>query len=558
MVSRIWQRYGLFLGLLALALFKLWLVHTEEIYGSSTEYDALWYVGSARHWYWGAPYGWTAFVRPCAYPLFIAVVHFCGIPLRIAIELAQMAGYAVLIAALRRAGVPRVLCLIIFALMVLHPASFLYNNHSMSDSFYTAILPLALGGSLFTLLTRKFVHAAWTGVAFAVLWNTREESFLIPLILTVFFGLALFQRRDAPTRKAHLAFWLKRTGALTAVLLVLVTAVYSANYLTFGSFAKSDMSSPAFEKAFKALLQIKPSYSLRYISVNVEALRLAYRVSPTFAQLKPEFEALPGKNWTNPVFDTLGIREYGPWFMWALRNMTANAGYYKDPASTNAFYLKVAGEINQACAEGRIPNRFVLSGFLDPGAVSRIRYLRASIPRIAKLFLFRHQKVMVRADTNLVPWMSDLYQEMVFRRPQPRIDDSNSIVIPDTISATLAVSVQNFIGAYYVYLFIGLAWAGLAAFLLLLGLVRRWHVGDPLITVLVFLGATIATRLVFFSFLDATWWMAGYERYLFPVMPLSTGFFVLLIFQAFTVWRKPSSSVAASLCEAPANTPDVG
>ncbi|HEX4629669.1 MAG TPA: hypothetical protein VH188_01780, partial [Chthoniobacterales bacterium] len=71
MVSRFRQRYSLLLGLLALASFKLWVVHTEAIYGSATEYDALWYVGSAKHWYWGAPYSMLAFVRPCAYPLFI-------------------------------------------------------------------------------------------------------------------------------------------------------------------------------------------------------------------------------------------------------------------------------------------------------------------------------------------------------------------------------------------------------------------------------------------------------------------------------------------------------
>jgi hypothetical protein len=536
------RRHALALGLILFALFKLWVVHTEEIYGSSTEFDALWYVGSAKHWYWGAPYSFIAFVRPCAYPLFIAIVHFCGIPLRIAIELAQMAGYAVLIAALRKAAVPRALCLIVFALMILHPASLLYNNHSMSDSFYTAILPLALGGSLLTLFTKKFVHAAWTGVAYAVLWNTREESFLIPIVLVVFFGLALLQRREEPTRKAHLVFWLKRAGALAGTLAILVTAIYSANYRAFRSFAKSDLSSPAFEKTFKALLRIKPSHSLRYIAVNQEALRLAYDVSPAFAQLKPQFEKVSAPIWTNPVFDTLGIREYGPWFMWALRYTMANAGYYRDPVSTNAFFRKVARQINQACDEGRIPSRFVISSFLDPGAVSRIRYLPRSIGRIAKLFLFRHQKVMVRADTNLVPWMSELYTEMVFREPQPKIDASNAVVIPNTISARLAVAVQNFIGAYYVYLFIGLAWAGLAAFLVLLFFVRRWRASDPLITVLVLLGATIVTRLVFFSFLDATWWMAGYERYVFPVMPLSTCFFILLIYESIALWRKRAVS----------------
>ncbi|HSP46128.1 MAG TPA: hypothetical protein VLO30_09060 [Chthoniobacterales bacterium] len=551
MIRLILQRYGLLLGLLLLSLFKLWVLHTEETYGSSAEFDALWYVGSANHWYWGATYSWTGFVRPCAYPLFIAVVHFCGIPLRIAIELVQMAGYTVFIAALRKAGVLRPICVGIFALMILHPAALLYNNHSMSDSFYAAILPLALGGSLLTLFTKKFSNALWTGVAYAVLWNTREESFLIPLILLVFFILALWQSRVAPTRKAHFVFWAWRAGALVATLAVVVAAVYSANYRAFGSFAKSDLSSPAFEKTFKALLRIKPSYSLRYIAVNVEALHLAYEVSPTFARLKPEFEGLNGRNWTNPVFDRLGVREYGPWFMWALRNVTANTGYYKDPVSTNAFYRKAAREINQACDEGRIPTRLVVSSFLDPGALSRIRYLPRSIGKIAKLFLFRHQKVMVRADTTLVPWMSQLYQEMVFRQPQVRIDESNAVMIPNTISARLAVAVQNFIGAYYVYLFIGLGWAGLAAFLLLIWFHRRWRGSDPLIATLLLLGAAIITRVVFFSFLDATWWMGGYERYVFPVMPLSTCFFILLINEAWIVCRRPPSTVAAQPFEPP-------
>jgi hypothetical protein len=538
MVSRIRERYGLVLGLAALAFFKLWVVHTEEIYGSATEYDALWYVESARHWYWGAPYSMLAFVRPCAYPLFIAVLHFLGIPLRIGIELTQMVGYAALIAALRKAAIPRWLCLVLYALMILHPASLLFNNHSMSDSFYTAILPLALGGSLLTLFTKKFLHAIWTGAAYAVLWNTREESFLIPAILIVFLALALWQRREAPTRKAHFVFWVQRTGAVVATLSVFITAIYSANYAKFHSFAKSDLSSPPFEKVFKALLRIKPSTSIRYISVTNEALEMAFAVSPHFALLKPEFESRNGRVWTTPVFEVLGIHEYGPWFMWALRNVVNNTGYYRDPVTTNAFYRQAAREINDACDQGRVPSRVVLSSFLDPGAVSRIRYLPGSILQIAKLFLFRHQKVMVRADTILKPWMSELYTEMVFRAPQPKIDESNAVVIPHTLSAIAAVALQNFIGASYVYLFIALAGAGAAAFIFLLVFWRRWRLADPLVTILFLLGTTIAVRLVFFSFLQATWWMSGYDRYLFPVMPLSSCFFGLLIYEAIRLWRR--------------------
>jgi hypothetical protein len=111
------------------------------------------------------------------------------------------------------------------------------------------------------------------------------------------------------------------------------------------------------------------------MAVRIESLERAFAVSPTFAELKPEFHGVIGQVWTDPVSRTFSFREYGPWFMWALRNATADAGYYKDPASTNEFYRKFAREINQAADEGRIPSRFVLSGFLDPGAVSRVRYV---------------------------------------------------------------------------------------------------------------------------------------------------------------------------------------
>ena len=91
----------------------------------------------------------------------------------------QMAGYMALVAGLRKAGVPRWVCLVSYAVMILHPGSFQLNNVTMADTFYAAVLPLALGGLLLTLFTAKLMHATWTGVALAVLWNTREESFLI-------------------------------------------------------------------------------------------------------------------------------------------------------------------------------------------------------------------------------------------------------------------------------------------------------------------------------------------------------------------------------------------
>jgi hypothetical protein len=529
MLSFVWRRYRLVVGLLVLIVFKFWLVHTEDIYGSATEYDALWYLGAAKNWYWGAPYSWTAFVRPPAYPLFIALVHLCAIPLRIAIELLQIAAYLGLIAAFRKAAVPGWVCLSAFAAMVLHPASFLFNNHTMSDSFYAGLLPLALGGLFLTLFTGKPGHAIWTGATLGILWNTREESILIVAMLVVFFGIALFRHRsEVGSWKAAALFWTKPAAAMLAPLALLVLTVDVANYRAFHSFSKSELTSSSFQAAYKALLRIKPSRQQRFVSVSTEALETAYQISPTFARLKPQFEGDLGHNWQVPAFTSLGIHEIGaPWFHWALRSVAANSGdIHSSAASANRFYDDVAGEINRACDEGRVSHRFVLSTFLDPGALASIRYLPQSFPRIAGLFLGQYATIADHDDATLTASQRALYDEMTGRRAH------------STRPQRRSEALENFIGRYHRNFVAGMSLIGCAALLIVVWHWRRLQLRDPLNPVLVLLAASILLRVTLFSYLDATWWIGGYERYLFPVMPLYSCFLILLIYQAVAVWRK--------------------
>jgi hypothetical protein len=84
---------------------------------------------------------------------------------------------------------------------------------------------------------------------------------------------------------------------------------------------------------------------------------------------------------------------------------------------------------------------------------------------------------------------------------------------------------------------------GCVALLIVIWHWRRLRQRDALTAALVLLGAAILLRVTLFSYLDATWWIGGYERYLFPVMPLYSCFLVLLIYQAIAGWRK--SGVAA-------------
>jgi hypothetical protein len=523
------RRYRLEAGLCLLSLFKLWLIHTEEIYGSATEYDALWFLNAAKHWYWASDYSWTAFVRPPAYPLFIAFVHLWHIPLRLGIELTQMAGYLVLVAGLRWASIPRSVCLAAYAVMILHPGSFQLNSVTMADNFYAAVLPLALGGLLLTFFTAKLRHATWTGVALAVLWNTREESFLIPPMLVLFVLIAIIRERLVTRSWKRARYWVKPAGAMLGTLLLLNSTVDAFNYRAFHSFSKSELTASSFRAAQKSLLRIKPARDQRFISVSTDALQKAYSVSPTFAQLRPQLEGELGHNWQVPAFDALGIHEIGaPWFLWALRSTADAQNIHKSAEFANRFYRNVAREINRACDEGRVPSRFVLSSFLDPGAITSLRHIPESFPRIAALFLLRYHTMVGRDDDILSEPQRALYDEM-----------TNRGAAHDRAGAlNLSAALENLIGYYHRFFVLVLSLAGFVAISMIAWRFRQLRTSDPLNVTLILLATPIFLRVLLFTFLDATWWIGGYERYLFPVLPLYSCFLILLIYQSVALSQR--------------------
>lgn len=399
------------LGLFAIIIFKFWLVHTEEIFGYTTKYDCLWYLDSAKHWYWNSPYSWIAFCRPPAYPLFIAIVHALRIPLRVAIECLQMGGYVALIGALREIRFPRWLALSVFALLLFHPESFQRNNYVEADTLYAAVLTYLVAGILFTLATRRLAPAIGSGVALAILWNTREESFLLFLIFFTYVVLAIyFHHIQTPSREND-----KKNFTPILVMFVvaalLIIAVNTANYRTFGAFRKSDTTEPGLSAAYRALLRIKPNHPERFVSISREAREIAYTVSPTFAQLKPYFDSNVG-GWQGHGSPN-EIRTV--FFVWALRQMVDRAGAYRDPQTAANFYLKIAQEINLACDQKRIPSRFVLSAFIDPDAMASLRYVPKSFSDICHLFFLRNEISSDREDAVLASSERTLYDEMAGR-----------------------------------------------------------------------------------------------------------------------------------------------
>lgn len=505
------------LAIAALIAFKLWLVHGEEIVGSATQYDALWYLRSARDWYWGATYDWIAFIRPCAYPLWIASLHLLHIPLRLAIELLQIGGALTLVFALRRLGLSRLFCLLSFACLCLHPIGFQLNDYTMSDTFYSALLWFTLGGLLLTWSRRNWWTAIATGSAIAILWNTREEVILIVALVAIWIVLL----RDTRVILATVA---------TAVLLI--AFVYGVNDRVFRSFARSEMTAPVFQSLYHNLLRIKPAEPKPYAPITMETLHRAFAVSPTFAKLQAPLDGPIGEGWRMETYRQTGTpNEIGAgWIVWATRQAAAAEGIFASPKSARRFFTKASREISAACDGGRLPTRFVLDGFLDPFAQSGgLRRLPASAARVGARVFARWSIGPVPDDANLTTAEAALYDQMTLRR--------SAGVGPRTGAA---IFTEKLIGRYHFVFILALHLLAGAALVSLWRSRRGFEKQIGLIVATALLIAAVLLRAALFAWLDATAFDATQDRFLAPILPLWSVVLLLVIALRGRGFRQPN------------------
>lgn len=512
MTHRSLSRAGFICAISFVIAFKLWLVHGEEIVGSATQYDALWYVRSASHWYWGTPYDWIAFIRPCAYPLWIATASWLHIPQRLAIELLQIGGALALVLACRSLGLNRWVCLASFLLLCLHPIGFQQNDYTMSDNFYAALLLYVLAGLLLTLARRRWWCAVATGSAIAILWNTREEGILLVILVALWIAIFFLWQKAASA---------KPIAITCGTAIILITLAYAINDYVFRSFARSEMTAPAFQSLYHSLLRIKPAEPKAYAPITMETLHRAFAVSPTFARLRSSIDGPLGEAWRVETLRRTGTpNEIGVgWIVWATRQAAASKGIFASAKTARRFFLKAAQEINQACDEGRLPTRFVLDGFLDPFTQSGVQLrLPASVARVAGRVFARWSIRQISDDVILTKEELLLYDQMTWRRLSGMGTRRGA-----------AVTVERWIGRYHWTVMVILHICAMGALIYLIFFQRRLKADRGVLAAIAILGSAVFLRAGLLAWLDATAFDATQDRFLFPILPLWSVFLLLLV-----------------------------
>jgi hypothetical protein len=349
-------------GAASLTAARLWLVADQPILvlPHSTFDDAL-FVRLAKNvsnGAWLGPYDNRTLIKGAFYPLWIVAAHCLGVPLPLAQQLLYVAACAVFVLAIRPTLAPRAALLLVYGVLLFQPAGYAYQTTQriLREGVYPALTLLSVAGvlGLAVRATRpareQIPWAVFLGLGLGALSITREERiWIVPCLILIAAWTALQTwRGPLGSLRAHAAMCAIALGLAIVPSLI----VCSLNWRHYGLFAITELDAAEFRAAYGALVRVKAPHWIINVPVTRATREMIYQVSPAFAELQPCFERGRGRGWTRngPKDESTRDELLGGWFVWALRDCVADAGYYRSGRFPGQFYQRLAAEVDDACA----------------------------------------------------------------------------------------------------------------------------------------------------------------------------------------------------------------
>lgn len=379
------------LWIVAVTLLRLVLCSQEEVGTIYAPHDDFWHIAAAKSWFWGSDYHRETLYHLPLYSLFIRLVSLTGIPLRLVMDLLFSLSVGFFGRSLRRIGFGWITVSIAALVGILHPATFERFNSIGAENLLVPGMLAALAASLCWWSVRgkksEWPTAWLAAFLWAVNWNLRKESILILALLGIFAGCIVLSEKTWNLRS--LARRLTAGIVLPIALSVACSFLFkTANYLRWGVFETSIITSKGYLAAFRALQSIPPHPHVDFIPATVEVRERAYAVSPSFATLRPYLEGPGATGWrgySKEFTDSQGLRNLDPreiaagWFYWALHDAVVETGHGKTARDELEFFQQIGNEITSAQKQGRLEKRIVWVAYIDPVFTAWARRLPASL-----------------------------------------------------------------------------------------------------------------------------------------------------------------------------------
>ena len=348
----------------ALSLIQSGLLYPRALGGAHAD-DALFIrlATSLAEGRWLGSYDEMTLVKGAFYPAFIAASHLVGVPLLVAQQFVSLIASAVTAFVLHRIGLPRSWAAAVFILLVLNPVPWHPDPLRVTrEPLYTSLGLLVVALATLILFDRDW-RARWgassaiaLGVCFGGYWLTREESVWLYPSLLVLVAVAIFR---AERTRASVRPVLILVAIVVAGFSAVAGGVATLNAVHYGSFLTNEVREGDMAHAYGALMRVRQDEPAPRVFFAADAARRAYEVSPAARELEPSLSGERGQSWRRIGCDALKLDPCptgfgGGWFMWAVRDAVKAAGHMTDAASAQRFYVRLAREINEACAAKRI------------------------------------------------------------------------------------------------------------------------------------------------------------------------------------------------------------
>jgi len=387
---------------IGLTIAKLWLTRGQTIFAIGTaEHDDRLFLKLADAIVggeWLGPYNQLTLAKGAFYSLWIAFVFLAGLPLAFAQQLAYAGACALLVRALAPLVPGGSARLAAYALLLWNPMSFEASSLGrVLRQHVSTPLALLIFAGLVALYARReepcrrlAPWAALLGGAFAAFWLTREDVvWIVPSLVLLGVAVVVGVMRPRPRT------WRPMAGAGLLATLCALTPIFVVSWQNarhYHWFGTVEFRASEFKDAYGALLRVRVGPEIPFVPVTRQSREAIYAVSPTFALLRPHLDGPIGEGWAGAssfVTHVPGDERQigGGWFMWALRDSVAAAGFCHDAGQAMAFYHRLALEVNQACDDGRLPAGPRRSGFLPPWRAGLTREWLAATGEFVDYFI---------------------------------------------------------------------------------------------------------------------------------------------------------------------------
>jgi hypothetical protein len=502
-----------------------------------------------------------------SYSVFNAVLGWVRISPPLGAHLTYLAAAGVLALAVLQLTGRRWAAVWVYVFVALDPVNFTpVHSQLLRDNWYSGLSLLVLVSFFLAVLGALRRHplpvvVLWTvvsGLSTAAFWLCREEGpWLAPAMLTVALGLPLVEllrrRRDAHRVRPGLG----RAGiSRTAVVLPLVLVVFALcawapvayvadrNEEVYGVRLTNDSGEGEFARAYGAWSRIRGVPLTPEVPINAAQREVGYEVSESARDLQPSLED-PANPWKAYACQRLVCPDFPNGAeVWAFRDAAEAAGHFGSEPEFQAYFGRVADEIELACEEERIECAPDLPPSLQP-------FLRVRPEAVARVSL-RWTWLM---------WAEDrFYDPFVSGELFPVPDEDRAVIgeaiagVPDTESDARS-DTDRFDRWRWVYEALAVGYrVALAALALvvLVGLVTavarrargRESLTDPALAVLMLaLAVAVVVRIVVFAVVELAEGFGVDARYHLPTRLMAVAFLAVgaaIAFEQIRAVRRPT------------------